>query len=281
MSAIIIPRRARPSWATGFAREQSDARFPCLREQLAWHYAPQLGATGGTLMELTGRGVNATLEDGPTWNNDSIHFDAASSDHLEIPDNPSLTLPDSDWAIAGWIRIGTQVNGFPYFMTWNTVAATPSIVYGIDDSAGTSFFRVVDNDGTDSSSQFTSGTVANNTGWQHVVIQRSGQTITGYWDTVDQHNWSWTTPTFDEINYAGAWWFASRFNQPTTRAFVGDLGGWAKWNRALSPSEIQLLSDRPNAILERKARVFPVATEAPPVTGNPWNYYAQQAALVG
>jgi len=279
MASIIIPRRARPSWATGFARSQSDARFPFLWDQLAWHYAPQLGATGGKLVELTGRGENGALVNEPEWQSDGLHFDETTGHHVLIPDNPSLTFPDGDWTVAGWIKLDDNAGAaFQYFMSWGGFSAVNSFNWFFNEATDQLAFRHEDPDGR-SLDDVSSGTPGTRTDWMHLTMIRDGGTLTQYVDTAPDG--SATLASFTFINRSDSFYLGMRSDNDPDRRLGGSMADWAKWNRALASDEIQLLYERPNAILERKSRVLPVATAAPPAAGNPWNYYAQQATLVG
>ena len=62
--------------------------------------------------------------------------------------------------------------------------------------------------------------------------------------------------------------------------FNGLIASVAVWNRALTPNEIQTLFVDTHAITRPMQRLFVGGGAAAPV-GNPWYYYAQQAALTG
>ena len=63
-----------------------------------------------------------------------------------------------------------------------------------------------------------------------------------------------------------------------TLGWGGDIGAMTAYSRLILPSEIQQLHEDPQAMHRRRIQVFPTAVVA---GGNPWYYYANQAAIVG
>ena len=57
----------RPSWSQGFARNAKEARNPHLWNGLVGHWGFNLGATGLTAHDVSRRGNNGVLTNGPLW----------------------------------------------------------------------------------------------------------------------------------------------------------------------------------------------------------------------
>ncbi len=276
--SIIVPRRARPSWAAGFAREQSGARFPFLWDRLAWHWATSLGATGGTLFDVSGRNKDHGSIFVATWNAESLSYNGSTTYvDLGIPDSQKITgsmsisiaMRGESSNASGFTALGTMAGG-----------SNRGFAVGPNNSGTISFAIPV------ASGSFVSISASGHDAsvWMHYVcVYDASKSMTMYRDGVQV--------AIDTSGIPAAQYTGNGITPKIGRRgdssgdLLGDIGDVAFWSRALSPSEIQLLYTRSlagsNAILERKSRVFPVATAAPPAGGNPWNYYAQQAALVG
>jgi len=55
------------------------------------------------------------------------HFDEIN-DRVELTDNAALTLPDGDWAIAGWIKLDDAVGSSQQFLvSWDAVNNSRSV----------------------------------------------------------------------------------------------------------------------------------------------------------
>ncbi len=273
MSAIIIPRRAKPSWATGFARSQSDARFPGLWDGLQAHYAPPLGATGGTLFDVSGRKNNGVIT-GATWDaTGALSFDG-SNDYVEFGD--VVDAMTDDLSVAFWIK-STQSSGMRVIQKRGTGAAgTQSgwqVSHGVDIEGDIGWSNTLFDDGSNYvriNSDDSFGLLDGE--WRHCVIQWdvANQIIQLWADGVAQNPPLVNSGTVVTINTARSLTLGAAWNNASTQSqfFQGLLRLATVYNRLISTSEIQLLHTRGlagyNAILERKSRVFPVTTAAPP-----------------
>jgi hypothetical protein len=240
------------------------------------NWSPSLGPTGGTLHDVSGRHNNGTLTDmdpATDWVVDekgySLEFDG-SSHYVPFPTTTSsdfmLQQPAtiSCWAKRGAVSFTrTMVTIGRSFHPLRLEQTTGDEVRIRRSSA----VNVV----TSTGGQFGAAS-----GWRHIAGTYDGTNIELHVDGVSYG----TTASGNMTDTSPIPWAIGAESGGFT-FFAGQIGPTAVYRRAISRAEIQLLFERPNAILERKSRSYPVATAAPPAGGNPWNYYAQQAALVG
>lgn len=85
--------------------------------------------TGTTWNDLSGRGNNGTLINGPAFssgNNGSIVFDGVN-DYIQVPDNPILNLTQIGGSVGVWTRTNTNATGS---INGNLVAKTKTYTNG-------------------------------------------------------------------------------------------------------------------------------------------------------
>ncbi len=173
------------------------------------------------------------------WSFDEIN------DEVQITDSPVLTFPDGDWTIGGFIKLDDNIGDmYQYILSWGAWEATPSFNWYISEATSPTnpdelVFKLVDDDGTDPSGvglvTRSIGNHAQRTDWIHVILQRSGTTVTQYID--NGADGTWTDAAFDGINVGSNLWFGTRSVTPTERWLGGDMAEWAKWDRALNSTE--------------------------------------------
>jgi hypothetical protein len=172
----------------------------------------------------------------------ALHFNETDQ-YLTIGDDDVLTLPDGDWTIACWVKLDDNVGSlYQYFLSWGTWSATPSLNwYFIEHSVGgvgdELKFSVEDNDGTLVEAT-SSGEPGTSTDWQHLLMSRSGNTVTQYINGVA--NGDVTNAAFDAVNRSDAMNIGRRVDN--TRFFGGALEWLAKWDRALPEAERNALA---------------------------------------
>lgn len=95
--------------------------------------------------------------------------------------------------------------------------------------------------------------------WDHVVWTKKGATLKGYVNAVEHTSGTITTGDFTPTVglKIGTSWNESDHAE-------AKIASYAIHNRDLSPSEIQLAFEQPNAHLTLRNRVFPAAVAAPP-----------------
>lgn len=284
MGSIYIPRRARPSWASGFARSQSNARFPSSWRGLIGHWATSLGATGLTLFDVSGQKNNGVLTNMPStsWEveatKQAILYTDDGNARVVIP-NSMLASISSSITIEYWFK-GVTSAGAGGVGNWD---GSTGFILGPDDGDRLLWFAPT---GASSDNRvIVTGLSLDDNQWHHAVgTFTGGQSQLLYLDGVLVGSDVTSIPAtlFDNGTDFD---IGERGDNTASSRFMGHIEDLAIYNRALAASESQLFYTRGlagyNAILERKSRSYPATTAAPPVAGNPWNYYAQQAALVG
>ena len=165
-----------------------------------------------------------------------------TNDDVQITDNALLTFPDGDWTLAGWIKLDDNTgSNYQYFFSWGAWAAQPSFNWYFNEaSEGTVpnvlTFLVRDSGGDPGSGVNNSaGTHGTRTDWMHLILQRSGTTVTQYID--NSADGTFTDAAFDGVDIAGNVFFGSRSDSNVDRFLGGDMMEWAKWDRALDASE--------------------------------------------
>lgn len=160
-------------------------------------------------------------------------------DKYRMDYGPSLILPDGDWAFGCWIkftsRAGTSTR---YIFMWNN-EITPLMFVRIGDASAAIApndvnIAFIDNDGTNISYSSTGDYFLDNTSWTHLLMERSGNTITTYVNGSSVA--SGTNAGFDAIDLnAVKWTFGNDLYWSVP--FLGDMADCAKWDRALSTAE--------------------------------------------
>ncbi len=267
---LIIPRRHRPSFASGFARSAAQAKNPGLWKGLVGLWDASLGATGNTLHDVSGRHHPGTLVNSPTWvsspDGGALDFDGIS-DEVEIGSGLN-DIPLGDFTL--------QIHASPWTPTSDRAACAWSgtddlVIYLNDTGQGTGGLRVFwRNRG---GSIINLGEASQFNIWQLVTIVREGERLRAYRDATEIADVALTNPgtegPFDEFNIGS-------FNTGVQHAKMS-LASLDIYNRALNPSEILDLSQDRHALTRLRDSVLPFTSGAAPATGNPWYYYAQHA----
>jgi hypothetical protein len=173
--------------------------------------------------------------------------------YVETNETAGLYLPDGDWTIAVKVQVPNNAGTNNKFI-YNTLAgdfpASGNIdQYIVQDSHPTTDSRGdlwtdVSDDGGDASGDFgTGGTppFTGNTAWTHVILQRSGNTLTQYAGSTTG-NGSFTNAGFDGVTPTGMH-IGARYDLESTRFFSGNIAELAIWNRALNTAEIDGIID--------------------------------------
>ena len=188
--------------------------------------------SGTTWTDLSGRGNNGTLTNGPTYsssNGGSIIFDGVD-DYAEVPTTSSINdCLSGDFAYELWTF--PKTNGFLYGKIFGKGAFQTSTGFN---------GLVYQTDNFTSGLQFSSSnlyiylfTLPPNT-WHHLVITRSGTTLSGYL------NGNITSSNTTSFNFGGNYPLRISANSqgiPDTTS--QNLSVFRQYNRALSASEIK------------------------------------------
>jgi hypothetical protein len=167
-------------------------------------------------------------------------------DKLVIADNAALTFPDADWTLSGWVKLANNAGSlYQFFLSWGLTTYTPSINWWIAEASEASTpnklgFRVIDNDGTDSSYIYSTLTPGTSTDWQHFLLLRNGNSIQQYINGVVSG--TYTNAAFDAIDRSDSLYLGCRSDLNADRFLGGRMAEWAKWDRALSSDEIAALA---------------------------------------
>lgn len=195
------------------------------------------------------------------------HFDE-SNDHVTIGDAPSLTLPDGDWTIGGWVRL-TDNSGtaWQYFLSWGGFGASPNVNIYFVESGGNPANQIrvstIDSDGDLVAALETSGSPGTSTDWQHIILQRFGTTFLLYIDGVADGSSS--NADVNAINVSDDLFLGTRSDLTATRFFGGAMGDWFKIDRAISAGERAALANgmsasRINGIFNNTSWYVPMNT---------------------
>jgi hypothetical protein len=154
-------------------------------------------------------------------------------DRVTYDDNAALTLPNSDWTVAGWVKItsnaGTSAN---YMLSWGNFGAAPSLNFLVYEASHATAANRLELHPT-TVAYFPSDTgFGQSVIWQHVILERSSGALSVYVDNVRFDD----TDNFGaDINVAGSWFFGCR--STLIQFFPGKLAEWAKWDRVLTATE--------------------------------------------
>ncbi len=244
---IETPALWTPSWDQEFAGpDRLPPANPNLWDGLIYAGYPTLGVTGATLFDVSGRGNDGTLTNmgaGGDWtvgvNGPAIKSDGAT-DEIGFTRLPSM----GDWTCVLNADIRTNSSGF---FSVITQASNNNALMTIRPSLGMFVY-------------FDAGVIkevwtpAIGTGLHTFATQRKGTDVLGWIDgelgsTVDS-----TGEVFDWPNMA-------KLMDNWVGAIDTLIFSIAAWNRALAPSEIQLLHADPHAI-PRPMQQIPVGTAA-------------------
>lgn len=176
------------------------------------------------------------------------HFNETPSQYVTVGDDAAMTLPDGDWSLGGWVKFDDNAGSVgQYFLSHDTIHTANSInLYSYEASYSDASVRnkltaaILDAGGDYYSNKsgyhcVTSSTPASSTAWQHVLLVRSGSTLTWYINGAAAG--SATNATVNSIDPSGSLHFGTRQDLNTDRCYGGALAAWGKWDRALSSDE--------------------------------------------
>jgi hypothetical protein len=227
-----------------------------------WNF---LQGGGSTLYNIV-QGNNGTLtnmDPATDWvssaNGWALDFEAGT----QAVDLNAKVLPDtSQWTISSWCYWSDVAQGY---VCCDSVGVTNFLIQR-NTSHGIQMY--VDGVSIGASSALTTSR------WHHVACTLNGGTAIGYVDGSQYATAGGKTWT----GMVGNLWLGNRAG--FARDWIGLIGASNVWSRDLQPSEIQQLYEDPHAMHRRRPTVVPFV-EAAPAVGNPWNYYAQQTAIIG
>ena len=160
-----------------------------------------------------------------------------------------LDLPDGDWTLAGWVKLTDNTGSqFQYICSQGTAGANPSFNWFIVEASHATSgdrnelrFNIGDDDTTVITADSTGQPFLSNTSWTHILIQRSGSTVTQYIN--GSADGAVTNASFDAMGSVNSFYFGRRSDGDADRFFGGSMAEWALWYRALNTAEITALKN--------------------------------------
>jgi len=262
--AIWTPQH-RPSWKQGFARGPAEARYPGLWKGLVGAWFPSLGPTGLTLRDISGRGNHGTLtsmDPATDWvvteKGYALDFDG-TNDYVNLGVPKVLTAGVATLSCFCWFRTANLA------ADQRTIWASPTVAnntFGIwmDTDEGADGWACGVWDSADASTIIgttTASAIANQ--FQHVGFTSQQGKVNGQILYVDGSPVAQANARAS-LQVAQVLMLARVSNSPNYGAIQvlsADI-----WDRVLSPNEIQLLYEEPDALVMQRQRVYPAAVAA-------------------
>ena len=161
----------------------------------------------------------------------------SASEYFTLADDAALTLPNGDWSLGGWFKITNNAGIYQqWFFNWNAYSRPYLYAFVFEASAasGANEIKIGVHDGTNFTLLTGTSTPGTSTAWQHLLLVRSGNTITQYIDGAADGSSNTSITAVDagvDLHMGGRGVGETNYN------FLGELAGWAKWDRALSTAE--------------------------------------------
>jgi hypothetical protein len=169
------------------------------------------------------------------------YFFNGTSNYITVTDNAALDRPDGDWTAAGWVKLDNNTgSAWNACVDWLSGGAT-EMRFWIGEASHANYANdfvawMTDDNGDaanpgdgDNNNHFSG-----NTDWTHLIIQRSGASLTIYKNNGSSN--SRANASFDGIAIASNMYFGAA-DTATTQFLNGSLAEWAFWNRALTADE--------------------------------------------
>jgi hypothetical protein len=226
--------------------------------------------SGTSALDASGNANNGSLVNAPTYSSDvpstcpppsdlfSLAFVRASSQHVTVPDSPSLHFPANTISVAAWIKLTGSSTAQSYSIVTKgggVDGTNTSYILGINSSASPSNFNqlglYVNGTWTNSSSTITPNV------WQHVAATYDGATVRLYINGVA----AGSSPLAGSILDRSDPTMIGR--QGTTcncNYFQGSIDEARIYNRALTAGEISALA---------QCNPAPTPTNTPTITLTP------------
>lgn len=165
---------------------------------------------------------------------------SGTSQYVEISANAALNLPNGDWTVAGWAQFSTRAGtGVDYIFEYQDAGENEFIFLRVRQASATNpnvaQLIIIDTNGylyqLDDAGTFW----ASNTSPAHIAIRRSSGTFSIWYNGSSAA--SSTDATVNAITPTSGIWGIGEGSGHLS-LFNGSIWEWAKWDRALSDSEI-------------------------------------------
>lgn len=255
---------------------------PLNRGLVAWWLGIP-GWTGGRrLIDITSPGPNGNhgtlaMDPATDWVPSprgvrTLEFDG-SADYVDIG-SIGFNPRGNSLAISVWAKPARNASGHDVVIG----NRSGTEILKIDDNAGTWGFEF---DPVGSGASIAGSDTQLNV-WVHLALVFNGTNLIAY-ENGNQVNISGDISLADVS--ADNWVISRREAGISGEEFQGQIDDVRIWRRGLLASEVKAvyldsLQGYPRTLQRMRRTIFAAADVAPP-TGNPWNYYAQQAAIVG
>jgi hypothetical protein len=266
MSFIGPAKSSKPGFRSGYAKSASESANPNLWDGLVASWVPNLGVTGDSLRDVSGRGNHAAgdnfdvgtdwgiTEVGPalTLNGDG---NEGMLTNVGIDDLVGSGTPQAFVSMVGWVKVNSShqgmilagSNGGTARFYIETFATGNVFHWGLSSSQNSATSNAV----------YTIGK------WHHYVVTRDVTTVRSYLDgvLVDTDTGITGTYTTNPISIG--------YYDTGTLGFDGDIGLVQIYNRPLRGDEVAELAADPMGMF-RQRRYAPVSLQVEEPSFNNW-----------
>jgi hypothetical protein len=159
------------------------------------------------------------------------------TDYLTVTDSAVLDLPNSDWSIAGWVKLTDNDGaGFQYFYSHGTVDNANTLNFFVDEGNDNLLVSIRDAGGdawagAAVAGRLTAAGFGASTDWQHIILRRLTNTCSLFVNNVlaEEEN----DNTVGAIQPASNLILGGRLDLNSERFLGGYMAEWAKWDSAL------------------------------------------------
>lgn len=245
-----------PSFATDYAHNAGESKYPALWNGLVYLAAPFLGATGGKLRDFSKNNTTVSLIADthfvPGKYGLAINFDG-TGDQCNFDTQDKLEVATGDHTIVFGIKIVSLAALQGICSIENALRDNSWAVHIRDD---TLIYIRGDEVNADQMAMSPAPPAGE---WIQCVATVKGTTLQWYLNGTTRGSDTLTLTPFDsaDLRHFGA---LDNNNGP----FTGDIGHFGVYNRALSPAEAIFLTTHPTALLELADMVIGKTPVAPP-----------------
>ena len=167
----------------------------------------------------------------------AVHPSGSGCYH-RLADDAALTLPNGDWVMAGWVKIGGSPGSAPYLLSWGAYSAAPS--YNVWKNGSDLMAHIEDTAVTWVNDKVIASGFWSVTAWQHFAMRRAGSDFRAYVD--GSQSYTVTPSAMIALNVSGQFTFGNRSDLGATRDADNSYAGWAKWDTDIGTEAITALA---------------------------------------